>query len=136
MTLTVNISSQGMQLSPEVERRTERLVHQLDRRLIHFSEPNAILRLRQQEAQRLISVDLRVDLGSRADSLISHQSADTADHAVRRAVEDVERQLERRLAVQRGEPTFGVPSRRLPKSTRPKPFIVQEAIAGEEASQP
>jgi hypothetical protein len=35
------------------------------------------------------------------------------------AIEDLERQLERRLAGQRGEPTYGVPSRRLPKQLRP-----------------
>jgi hypothetical protein len=45
--------------------------------------------------------------------------AETADRAVHLAVRDVERQLERRHATQRGEPTYGVPSRRLPAELRP-----------------
>jgi hypothetical protein len=35
------------------------------------------------------------------------------------AVADVERQLERKVASQRGEHRYGVPSRRLPKQLRP-----------------
>jgi hypothetical protein len=36
-------------------------------------------------------------------------------------VKDIERQLERRHAQQRGEHSFGVPSRRLPRELRPHP---------------
>jgi hypothetical protein len=76
-----------------------------------------------------VAVDLRLELGPLGSHLISHQAAETADRAVRLAVEDVERQLERQLAVQRGEPSFGVPSRREPTSLRPSKLA---ALAGEE----
>jgi len=44
--------------------------------------------------------------------LISHQVDETLHRAARRAIADAERELERRLAKQRGEPSFGIPSRR------------------------
>ena len=71
--------------------------------------------------QRRVTADLRVQLGPLAAHLISHQAAESADLAARLAVEDVERQLERRLAKQRGQPTYSVPSRRLPEALRPHP---------------
>jgi hypothetical protein len=48
-------------------------------------------------------------------------------------VADVERQLERRLATQRGEPTYGVPSRREPAQLRPHPPSRPGARADAEA---
>jgi hypothetical protein len=66
-----------------------------------------------------MEVDLRVQLGPLGAHLVSHQRAGTTAHAVRLAVEDVERQLERRHADQRGEASFGVPSRREPAALRP-----------------
>lgn len=126
MTLTVSLSKEGTELTAEAEQRIERMLKQLERRLAHFPEPKALARLKQQVTQRQITVDLRVELGSHAGELISHQSAGTADHAVRLAVEDIERQLERRLSSQRGEQTYGVPSRRLPKSLRPHPLHASE----------
>jgi hypothetical protein len=44
--------------------------------------------------------------------LISHQSAETVDLSLGKAIHDVERQLERHHGKQRGQPSFGVPSRR------------------------
>lgn len=65
--------------------------------------------------------------------LISHQGAETVDRAVRIAVEDVERQLEREHAMQRGEPSFGVPSRRLPSNLRPA--YIASSLTEEETAQ-
>jgi hypothetical protein len=93
----------------------------LERRLVHRSEPIAELVLKQHLGPRQVEANLQVLLGSLGPQLIGHQLAKTAGHAVRLAVEDVERQLERRQATQRGELTFAVPSRRLPRQTRPHP---------------
>jgi hypothetical protein len=93
----------------------------LEQRTTHFADPVARIRLSAQRLPRLVQVDLRVALGPREADLISHQSAETPDHAVRLAVQDIERQLERKISQLRGEESWGVPSRRLPKSTRPHP---------------
>lgn len=119
MTLNTRIHADGFELKPEVNERIEHMLARLDRRLQHFSEPKAVVRQREEGTPRLTVVDLRVELGSHAGELVSHQRAETADHAMRLALEDVERQLERRLATQRGEPAFGVPSRREPREARP-----------------
>lgn len=108
----------GEQQTALIDRHLERL----EGRLGHFPDPTAIVTLRHQQAPRRVTVDLRVELGPNAGELVSHQSAEVPAHAVRLAVEDAERQLERRLATQRGEPTFGTPSRREPKALRPHPF--------------
>jgi hypothetical protein len=121
MTLEIKLRVQGLALSDDEDRQIQRQLRGLERRLIHRSEPIAELVLEQHRGPRQVEADLRVLLGSLGPQLISHQSAETAGHAVRLAVEDVERQLERRQATQRGEPTFAVPSRRLPRQTRPHP---------------
>ena len=109
----------GLTLTPDEQRRIEHQLEALERRLVHHPEPTVKLEIELHPDQRQLGADLRLQLGPLGPHLISHQSAETADRAVRLAVEDLERQLERRLARQRGEPTFGVPSRRLPKQLRP-----------------
>jgi ribosome-associated translation inhibitor RaiA len=124
---------------PLAERQRERIDHhlrRLEQRLTHFPEPTATLTLRQHQAQRRVTVDLRVELGPMAGELVSHQAAEMPEHAVRLAVEDAERQLERRLSTQRGEPTFGVPSRRLPRGERPHPLTEGEETAQLEPGEP
>ena len=81
--------------------------------------------------QRQCEVDLRLQLGPLGPHLVSHQTAETVEAAVRQAVSDIERQLERRLARQRGEPAYGVPSRSLPRQTRPAKRGGAEARAAE-----
>jgi hypothetical protein len=121
MALNVEIHTGDEPLGKQQDDRVRRHLRHLEERLVHFPEPEAVLTLRRHPDQRRVTVDLRVELGPMAGELISHQAAETPDHAVRLAVEDAERQLERRLATQRGEPTYGVPSRRLPKEARPHP---------------
>jgi ribosome-associated translation inhibitor RaiA len=116
------IRTHGFRLSAIDEGRIEHHLNRLERRLVHHPEPSAMLVLTQHRSQRQIEVDLRIELGPLGSHLISHQGAETVDRAVRLAVEDVERQLERHHAQQSGEPTFGVPSRRLPRSLRPARF--------------
>jgi ribosome-associated translation inhibitor RaiA len=121
VTLGITLETHDCPLGPDEERHIRHHLERLGQRLTHFPEPLASVHLKRHELQRQVEVDLRVELGPLGAHLISHQSAETAVHAVRLAVEDVERQLERRLAKQRGEHSYGVPSRRLPKAERPHP---------------
>jgi ribosome-associated translation inhibitor RaiA len=121
MALETKVKLHGLTLTGAEERRVHKRLHALERRLIHRPEPTAELGLRPHGAQRQVQADLRLTLGPLGPRLVSHQTAETADHAVRLAIEDVERQLERRQARQRGEQTYGVPSRRLPAALRPHP---------------
>lgn len=119
MTLIITLETHDCPLSPDEERHVRYQVEKLEKRLAGFPEPIATVVLKRHELQRRVEAALRIDLGSRDSYLGSHQAAETAPHAIRLAVEDVERQLERRLAKLRGDHTYGVPSRRLPKADRP-----------------
>lgn len=121
MALTITIEADDHPLGTDDERHIRHHLEMLGQRLSHFPEPIATVVLKRHEAQRQVDVSLRVELGPLGGHLVSHQAAETPTHAVRLAVEDVERQLERRLSKQRGEHTYGVPSRRLPKADRPHP---------------
>lgn len=121
MALGITLKTVDCPLGPDDERHIRNQLERLGQRLSHFPEPLASVLLKRHAPQRQVEVDLRVELGPLGGHLVSHQTAETAIHAVRLAVEDVERQLERRLAKQRGEHTYGVPSRRLPKAERPHP---------------
>ena len=119
MALETTMKTVGLALSEAERRRVEHQLGALERRLINHPDPKAGLVLTKHSSQRQIEAELSVQVGPLGHHLISHQGADTVEHAVRLAVKDVERQLERRLAAQRGDPTFGVPSRRLPRTLRP-----------------
>jgi hypothetical protein len=121
MTLNIKLQVHGFALSDAEYRHIQQQLRGLERRLVHRSGPAVELVLAQRPGPRRVEASLRVLLGRLGPQVISHQAAGTPGHAVRLAVEDVERQLERRQATQRGEPTFAVPSRRLPKQTRPHP---------------
>lgn len=121
MTLGITLETHDCPLSPDEDRHVRHQVEGLGKRLTHFPEPIVTVVLKRHELQRRVEVALRVELGPLGAHLVSHQAAETPEHAVRLAVEDAERQLERRLAKQRGEHTYGVPSRRLPKADRPHP---------------
>lgn len=121
MALTVQMHSGKVHLDAEQERRVGNYLKTIEARVERFAEPVAILTLRAHDAQRRVTADLRVKLGTSAGDLVSHQAAESPDHAVRLATEDIERQLERVLSIRRGEATFGVPSRREPASERPHP---------------
>ena len=121
MTLGITLETHDCPLSADEERHIRHHLERLGERLSHFPEPMATVVLKRHELQRQVEVALRVELGPLGEHLISHQAGETPIHAVRLAVEDVERQLERRLSQKRGEHTYGVPSRRLPKAERPHP---------------
>jgi hypothetical protein len=121
MTLLVRLDTDGIALSELDRWRIRRRMRALERRLVHHPDPLATLVLRPSAGGREVQADLRVRLGPLGRHLVAHRTAEAPAHAVRLATEDVARQLERQHAVQRGEPTFGVPSRRLPAHLRPHP---------------
>lgn len=121
MSLAITMNTADVALSDAERRHITGQLRALERRLAHHPDPSVSLVFTPHPTRRQIEVALRVQLGPLGGHLISHQAAETADHAVRAAVEDVERQLERRLATQRGESTYGVPSRREPAQLRPHP---------------
>lgn len=120
MTLTTTITTRGFRLREVDDRRIRHQVGSLRRRLVHQAAPQAILALEWRESERRVTANLRVQLGPLGTLLISTRDGESAAHAARLAIADVERQLERRLAHERGEASFGVPSRRLPEALRPR----------------
>ena len=114
MPLSIMLRYHNLTLSEIEESRLRRQFNGLENRLVHHPEPVAELSLSQLAEPRRIEADLRVRLGPLGSHLVSHQAGATVHSAVRLAVKDVERQLERQHASQRAEPTFGIPSRRRP----------------------
>ena len=115
------IQVQGFVLSDIEERRIRHDLATIEQRLAPYGEPYISLVLRWHPDQRLVRARLRVQLGHLGPHLVSARKAETADQAVDQASKSVLRQLERRLAAQRGEPSFGVPSRREPAPLRQRP---------------
>jgi ribosome-associated translation inhibitor RaiA len=135
MALKTLLDTGDVALPATEHRRIMRHLEALDRRLVHHPDPSADVVIKRHPTRRQFDVDLRVQLGPHGQHLISHQIGVTAAHAVRLAVEDVERQLERKHAMQRGEPSFGVPSRRLPEHLRPHPPAGDQAPSPDETER-
>ena len=114
MTLTITLERHGVPLNTAQEQRVHRHLTTLGRRLVHRPEPIAVLSFSGPSGQREIEASLRVQLGPLGPTLTSRQAAQTPDRAAHLAIQAVERQLERLVAGQRGEPSYGVPSRRRP----------------------
>jgi len=119
--LTKKVETRNMVLSIVGERRIEHQLQRLEQRLTHYPEPTATVVLTSHAAQRLTQVDLRVQLGPAGPHLISHQAAETADHAIALAIDDVLRQQERHRSALLHEPSYGVPSRREAREHRHQP---------------
>jgi ribosome-associated translation inhibitor RaiA len=96
----------------EEMRRIEQRLEGLEKRLVHRPDPRLHLVLEQHPQQRRSTVELSVSVARHGRTLVSHQAAETAELAVKLAVDDVARQLERVQATQEGQPSWGVPSRR------------------------
>ncbi|CAN5653641.1 hypothetical protein BH23CHL5_BH23CHL5_26150 [soil metagenome] len=129
MAMEVQLHHRGVTLSSLEEERIQRHVRSLDRRVAKFPSPRLEMAITNEASPRGVRVDLRLALGPLGGHLVSHQEGPSSDVAVKAAVGDVKRQLERRLANQRGEPSFGVPSRREPSALRSKS---PESDAGED----
>ena len=106
-------------LSPDAEHRIQRHIAGLERRLGKFKNPQGRLTIKDRPTERRHTADLVLELGVDGVQLVSHDAGESAEHAARLAIEDVERQLERYVATLRGEPAFHEPSRREPKELRP-----------------
>lgn len=132
MALERIIRKHGLTWNDVDEGRIHHHLDRLEQRLVHHPEPTAVLAFTSHRATRRIGLHLRVQLGPLGSHLVSRQSAETADQVVRMAVKDIERQLEREHAEQRGEATFGVPSRRLPAELRPSQFSSAKGEDGAE----
>jgi len=141
MPLETITRTRNLTLSPAEERRLQRRLRALERRLAHHPDPVATLDFHGLEGARQVEVSFRLRLGPLGPHLVSHQTAATPDEAVRLAIDDIERQLERKHAFQRGEQAWGVPSRREPAELRPHPPTtelpppVEEAIALEQQAE-
>jgi hypothetical protein len=114
MATELRIEWHGVAFSSDEEARLRAKLRGLERRVLHHPAPAAIISITQHPAQRRFDVSFRLELGPLGPTLISHTWGETVDLALELAVSDVERELERRHAKQRGEPSFGVPSRRRP----------------------
>ncbi len=107
MTLNTQVQVRGFVLNDAEERRIERQLRSLEPRLAESPEPVADLILEWHPDQRTVDTTLRVRLGHLGGHFVSRTSAETADHATRLAVDDIKRQIERHMAILRGEPEFG-----------------------------
>ncbi|HYP61299.1 MAG TPA: HPF/RaiA family ribosome-associated protein [Thermomicrobiales bacterium] len=135
--MPVELHTPKTELSQDSEKRIQRHVAGLERRLVNFPTALISLTVRDRATERRHTVDLRVNLGVDGDVLVSHQSGDSAEHATRLAVEDVERQLERYVSGLRGEAAYGTPSRREPRDLRPASQVAElEEAEPEEDLEP
>ena len=112
MTLTITLERHGVPITADQEQRVRRHLTALGTRLKHRPEPIAIMAFSGPNAEREIVASLRVQLGPLGPTLASSQTAPTPDRAAHLAIRAIEHQLERLVAAQRGEPSYGVPSRR------------------------
>src|SRR5262245_14344289 len=113
MVLNSRVTTRGFVLSERERRAVARHFASLADRLVHKPEPRVVLVLEKQTARRRATADLRLQLGPLGAHLVSHTDGPTPVAALKRALDGVGRQLERLVARQRGEPAFGVASRRL-----------------------
>ena len=123
--MPVELHTPKTELSQDSEKRIQRHIAGLERRLVNFPTALISLTIRDRTTERRHTVDLRVNLGVDGDVLVSHQSGESAEHATRLAVEDAQRQLERYIATLRGEAAYGTPSRREPRDLRPASQIAE-----------
>ncbi len=134
MAMEVQFHHRGVTLTPLEKERIQRHIQSLDRRVAKFPSPRLEMAITNEASPRGVRVDLRLALGPLGGHLVSHQEGPSSDVAVKAAVGDVKRQLERRLANQRGEPTYGVPSRREPSELRSKPQEIDSDESEETSS--
>lgn len=112
MPLKTELQVRGFVLNPLEERRIERNLNRLERRLKDDNDAVVQIVLDWHDDQRRVHASLRLSRTNLGGIFVSHVSAETADQAVREATDEIERQIEKRMATLRGEETYGVPSRR------------------------
>lgn len=130
MAVTPTIVNRAGDLTDVEQKRIERSLESISRRLENFTNPSIDLTLAKSKQAGSVDAALRVVLGVRDTTLRSTETSKTADHAVKLACDDVKKQLEKAVSELRGEDTFGTPSRRNPEYLRP---ANQTDVAGEDA---
>jgi ribosome-associated translation inhibitor RaiA len=134
-TMPVELNTPRTQLGPDSEKRIQRHIAGLERRLVNFANPLISITIKDRAKERRHTADVRVQLGVDGVELVSHNSGESAEHAARLAIEDVQRQLERYVANLRGEPSYGTPSRREPRDLRPGTQQIEEEAEIDEESE-
>jgi len=119
MAVSPTIINRAGELSELEQKRIDRTLESLSKRLDNFTNPEIDLTLEKAKVAGSVDATLRVVLGVRDTTLRSTETSRTADNAVKLACDDVKKQLERVVADLRGADSFGTPSRRNPEHLRP-----------------
>jgi ribosome-associated translation inhibitor RaiA len=119
MAVTPTIVNRAGELTEVEQKRIDRSLEGIGKRLANFTNPSIDLTLASSQQPGSIDANLRVVLGVRDTTLRSSETSRTADHAVKLACDDIKRQLEKTVAELRGADTYGTPSRRNPEHLRP-----------------
>lgn len=130
MATTPTIVNRAGALTDLEQKRIDRSLESIGKRLTKFVNPTIDLTLANAKQAGSVDATLRVVLGVRDTVLRSTETSRTADHAVKLACDDIKKQLEKTVADLRGEDTYGVPSRRDPEHLRP---ALQTDDSGEDA---
>jgi hypothetical protein len=119
MAVTPTIVNRAGELTEVEQKRIDRSLEGIGKRLANFTNPAIDLTLAGSQQPGSIVANLRVVLGVRDTTLRSSETSRTADHAVKLACDDIKKQLEKTVAELRGTDTYGTPSRRNPDHLRP-----------------
>lgn len=131
MAVTPTIVNRSGELTDVEQKRIERSLESIAKRLTNFTNPAVDVTLSpSKQVAGSVDAAVRVVLGVRDTTLRSTETSRTADHAVKLACDDIKKQLEKAVAELRGEDTFGSPSRRNPEHLRP---ASQTDVSGEDA---
>lgn len=119
MAVTPTIVNRANALTEVEQKRIDRSLDALGKRLASFNNPSIELTLAPSKQPASVDATLRVVLGVRDTVLRSTETSRTADHAAKLACDDIKKQLEKTVAELRGADTYGSPSRRNPEHMRP-----------------
>ncbi len=119
MAVSPTIVNRSGELSDVEQKRIDRTLESVAKRLDKFANPEIDLTLEKSTLAGSVDATLRVVLGVRDTTLRSTETSRTADNAVKLAADDVKKQLERVVADLRGADSYGTPSRRNPEHLRP-----------------
>ncbi len=119
MAVSPTIINRADELSEVEQKRIDRTLESLAKRLTNFNNPQIDLTIEKAQQAGSVDATLKVVLGVRDTILRSTETSRPADHAVKLASDDIKKQLERTVSELRGEDTYGTPSRRNPDHLRP-----------------
>ena len=119
MAVTPTIVNRSGELTEVQQKRIDRSLESIGKRLSNFTNPTVELTLATSQQPGSVDANVRVVLGVRDTTLRSTETSRTADHAVKLACDDIKKQLEKTVAELRGADTYGIPSRRNPEHLRP-----------------